>query len=133
MSENPPPGFAPLSRLNGFTERLMPIYERVDGTDIALGLRVQAHHCNNNGIMHGGMIATLADLALGRAVRLAAGIEGIAITANLNIDFAGAANLGDWLDVTPSILRTGKRLGFATCLLSSDGKPVAQASGVFTY
>ncbi len=127
-----PPGFAPLSRLNGFTAIIMPVYERVDAADVALGLWVQPHHCNNNGIMHGGMIATLADLALGRAVRLAAGIEGIAITASLNIDFTGAAKLGDWLDVKPTILRTGKRLGFATCLLSSGDKPVAQASGVFT-
>lgn len=126
-----PAGFALLGRTTAFTDLLMPIYEKIEVATVTVGVRVMAHHCNVNGIMHGGMVSTLADLALGRTVRQAAKMESIAITASLNIDFAGSARLGEWLEVRPQVLRLGRRLGFANCSFVVGDTAIGQATGVF--
>ena len=46
------------------------VRERPDGL-VVIGLHVSPQHCNRLGIPHGGMLATLADTALGMGLHMA--------------------------------------------------------------
>lgn len=58
------------------------------------------------------------------------GIAG-AVTVSLNLDFIGSAQVGQWLVVTPSVLKVGKSLAFVEARVFADGQLVARASATF--
>src|SRR2546421_534741 len=107
---NPPPGFAPLFRTSPFLETVGPLFYRRDPErGLIVGLRIAEKHANARGIAHGGLLLTLADIALG--YRTAFGQdppEGL-ITANLTADFAGAARIGDWVEAHVDVHKIGGR------------------------
>ena len=53
------------------------------------------------------------------------------VTANLNIDYAGTARLGDWIESRVDIQRKGSRLSFGNCYLVVSGERIDHASAVF--
>jgi len=60
-----PREFRPLFRTSPVLDLIGPLYCRGEGADLVIGLRVEAKHCNARGTVHGGILATLADVALG--------------------------------------------------------------------
>ena len=63
---NAPRGFRPIPRLSPFNALVGPLHERKKrGQELSIGLRIEEKHLNSRGICHGGVLATLADLALG--------------------------------------------------------------------
>ena len=94
-------------------------YRRDPERGLVIGLRIAEKHANARGIAHGGLLVTLADIALG--YRTAFGQdppEGL-ITANLTADFAGAAKIGDWVEAHVDVQKVGGRLAFANAFLWS--------------
>jgi uncharacterized protein (TIGR00369 family) len=126
-----PAGFAPLFRTSPVLDLIGPIYARGSGKDLVLGLRVEAKHCNARGTIHGGILATLADVALGYTMAFATDPPGALVTANLTLDFAGSAKIGDWLETRVDIQKQGARLAFANCFLTVDNERIVRASAVF--
>jgi acyl-coenzyme A thioesterase PaaI-like protein len=53
------------------------------------------------------------------------------VTANLSVDFAGSAQLGDWIETTLDVQKVGSRMAFANVYFSVGGERIARASGVF--
>lgn len=96
-----------------------------------LGLRVAAKHCNMRGTLHGGILATLADVALGYAIAFSTKPPTGLVTANLTLDFAGTAKIGDWLEVRVDVQKKGSRLAFANCYISAGESRIVRASAVF--
>jgi uncharacterized protein (TIGR00369 family) len=128
---NVPPGFERLRRGGPFMASLGPLYcRRVDGA-IVIALRVEARHANMRGIAHGGMLATLADGALGIGLTLACEEKVSFVTVNLSTDFVAAARPGDWVEAHIDIQRIGKRMAFANCYLQVGEERILRASGVF--
>lgn len=125
-----PEGWHEIKRLSPFNALVGPLYERRDGDAVSIGLAIEAKHTNSRGICHGGVLATLADLALGYAMLAKSGDKGF-VTAHLAVDYAGAAKAGDWIESRVEIQRVGSRLAFANCYLMSGGKPIVRASGIF--
>ena len=70
MSEVPA-GFEPLTRVSPIAELLGPFYAKGSGVELSLGLRVQPKHTNLRGTVHGGVLATIADMALGYTLAFA--------------------------------------------------------------
>jgi uncharacterized protein (TIGR00369 family) len=131
---NHPEGFGPLPRSSPFLDMVGPLHCRRTGQGLELGMRVETRHCNSRGFVHGGLLATLADLTLGYNTG-AAGTKdehGRLLTASLNIDFVASAKIGDWLSATAEVVSRGKRLGFANCYIAVGDKRIARASGVFS-
>lgn len=126
-----PAGFRRIERTSPFNELVGPLYERRDGDEVSIGLRIEAKHSNSRGICHGGVLATLADLALGYAMLARTGGKGGFVTAHLAVDYAGAAKLGDWIESAVEIQRLGAKLAFANCYLVSGGKRIVRASAIF--
>lgn len=126
-----PAGFKPLFRTSPALELVGPLYSRGEGTDLVIGLRVEKKHCNARGTMHGGMLATLADVALGYTMAFASSPPANLVTASLSLDFAGTARIGDWVEAHVDVQKQGSRLSFANCYLTANGERIVRASAVF--
>ena len=86
-----PEGFRPLFRTSPVLDLIGPLYGRGEGKDLVVGLRVEAKHCNARGTIHGGIMATLADVALGYALAFATDPPTAAVTVNLALDYLGCS------------------------------------------
>ena len=126
-----PAGFAPLFRTSPVLELIGPLYSRGKGADLVIGLRVEAKHCNARGTIHGGILATLADVAIGYALSTSTEPRTAAITANLSLDYAGTAKEGDWVESRVDLHKRGTRLAFGNCYLCVGEERIARASAVF--
>ena len=126
-----PAGFQPLFRSSPVIDLIGPVYSKGEGEDLVLGLRVEQKHCNMRGGLHGGIVATLADVALGYAIAFSTKPPTGLITANLTLDFAGTAKIGDWLEARVDVQKKGSRLAFANCYLSVGEQRIVRASAVF--
>src|SRR4051794_19250622 len=130
---NPPPGFEPLFRTSPFLETVGPLFYRRDPErGLIIGLRIAGKHANARGIAHGGLLVTLADIALGYRTAFGQDPPASLITANLTADFAGAAKIGDWVEAHVDVQKLGSRLAFANAFLVVDGERIVRASAVFT-
>lgn len=127
----PKPGFTPHLRTSPLTDPWEPIYSRRNEDGVAIGLWLFAAHCNSRGFVHGGLIAALADNAMGLSYVAFAPEASGAVTIGLQIDYAASAKIGQWLEVTPRILRAGRRVGFVDALVTADDILVARASATF--
>jgi uncharacterized protein (TIGR00369 family) len=87
---------------------------------------------NHSGFVHGGMISTLADSAMGRSLRtLKPGVVR-AMSFDLKLTFIGAAKLGEKLRATGRVLHAGRRTVVTECRVEGkDGRLVATASATF--
>lgn len=133
MSEQPPPGFEPFPFQSPFLELIGPLWLRQNGPGAppTIGLRIRREHANNRGLVHGGVLATLADIVLGYGVALSTEPQVRATTASLSIDYAASAEVGDWVEGTADVQRIGAHLVFVSTFLETGGKRIARASGVF--
>lgn len=128
---NVPEGFQPLFRSSPVLDLIGPIHCRGKGNDLELGLRAERKHCNGRGTVHGGILATLADVALGYTIAFSSDPPIGLATAHLNLDYAGAAREGDWLHTQVDIQKQGTRLSFANCYICVGERRIVRASAVF--
>ncbi|WP_199031857.1 PaaI family thioesterase [Ralstonia sp. ASV6] len=131
-----PTGFDLLNKPSPFLTMLGPVYARGMGPSMVMGFHVGHHHLNRRGILHGGVVASLADAALGYCLAdPASGDDKAGVlamsTASLTVDFIASAGEGDWIEITPEGLRTGSKLAFAQALFHRGDRLIARASAVF--
>lgn len=126
-----PEGFAPLFRSSPFLDTLGPIYGKGEGANLIVGLRIAEKHTNARGLAHGGVFATLADIALGYCLAFYTEPPQSLVTTNLTLDFAGGAKLGDWIEVQVDIQKSGSRLAFANAYITVAEQRIVRASAVF--
>ncbi|MFO1329189.1 MAG: PaaI family thioesterase [Rubrivivax sp.] len=130
-----PDGWRPHDRSSPLTEPWEPLFARDQPRALQLGLRVRRAHCNSRGLAHGGLIAALADNAMGLSAAVVARAEGIEVrapvTVSLALDYIDAAREGDWLEVRPQVLKVGRTLGFVECHVCSGDRLLARGSATF--
>lgn len=126
-----PAGFAPIFRTSPFLETIGPLYSAGSGATLVIGLRVQEKHTNARGTLHGGVLASIADVALGYGLAMSTQPPTSMVTANLSVDFAGSAQIGDWIETSLDIQKIGSRMAFANVYFTLRGERIARASGVF--
>ena len=126
-----PPGFAPIFRTSPFLETIGPLYSAGIGASLVIGMRVQEKHTNARGALHGGVLASVADVALGYGLATSTEPPTSMVTAALSVDFAGSAQIGDWVETSLDIQKVGARMAFANVYFSVGGERIARASGVF--
>lgn len=127
----PPEGFHQLARASAFTRTSGPFFIGHPNGRLALGFRLDAHHLNFGGSAHGGLIATLADVALSMAAIRASDPPIQTVTVSLSIDFIGGSKPGDWIVCETEVLRAGAGLVFVDGRITANDLPVARVSGVF--
>jgi acyl-coenzyme A thioesterase 13 len=125
-----PDGFEPLDP-SPFGDRIGPLFQNTAGPVPLLGLRVEHHHANRGGRVHGGVLMTLADIALSRAVRAQLPPGATSWTADLQIAFLQGAGEGEWLEAAPAIDRLGRSLVHASCVVSAGDRELAKVLAAF--
>jgi len=108
-----------------------PIWYRLRGNRLDVGfLAVAEIHGNNLGVIHGGMIASFADFALGHAVWYAH-IRTPIVTIHLDVNFVSAAMAGEWISCTPEIVMQARLVSFVRGDIMAGVCVVATTSGVW--
>jgi uncharacterized protein (TIGR00369 family) len=128
---NVPKGFEPIFRNSPFLDLLGPIYNQQTDTELRIGLRAEKKHCNARDQVHGGVFSSLADIALGYNAAFQGKEPVPMVTASLNIDYAGSAKLGDWIEISVDVQKVGRSMAFANSYFYVDSKRIARASAVF--
>ncbi|MEW7857447.1 PaaI family thioesterase [Pseudomonas chlororaphis] len=126
-----PEGYAPLSRSSPLLELIGPAYCRGSGLQLEIGLRADHRHANGRGTVHGGILATLADIGMGYAMAFASDPPLPLITASMHLDYLGAVQVGEWIDVRLEHSKRGRQMAFATVTLQVGERVVARANAVF--
>ena len=81
------------------TDPWEPLYSKRTETAVIIGLRLARPHTNGRGLIHGGLIAALADNAMGHSCGHQMGGVSSLVTIGLAVDFIGTAQIGQWLAV----------------------------------
>lgn len=127
-----PAGFTPHQRHSPLTDPWQPLFSRTTEQAVIIGVRAKNQHCNSRGFVHGGLITTLIDNAMGLSCALSLDdtISGL-VTVNLSVDFLRAVAVGEWLQFEATFVRPGSTLCFAQAFATGDGSVCARASAVF--
>lgn len=128
-----PPGFVPNTRPSPVTDVWEPMYEKTTPDAVILGLHLRTEHTNRRGLIHGGVIAALADKAMGHSCGHKMGAVGrpSLVTVSLSLDYIASAKIGQWLTVETDVIKTGKTLCFTQCLVKADGEVIARGNASF--
>jgi len=126
-----PEGFERHFRQSPLTDPWEPLYSKKTEKAVIMGLRLAMPHTNARGRIHGGLIAALADNAMGYSCAHAMGWASSLVTISLAVDFVGSAEIGQWLSIESEVIRTGSTICFAQSLIKADGAVIARASGTF--
>jgi acyl-coenzyme A thioesterase 13 len=110
---------------------LGPFFYRRTEHGLVIGLSVADKHANARGSAHGGLLLTLADIALGYTAASSEDPPLVLTTVNISADLAGHARIGDWLEAHVDIQKVGQRLVFANAYLMVGVDRIARVSAVF--
>ena len=133
-----PDGFVRHARTSPLTAPWEPIYAKRESDRLKLGLEVREPHTNSRGLLHGGLIAALADNAMGLSLGVRLEAEGRRperglVTTALAVDYLGRADLGQWLEIDTAFVHAGKRHGVAQAFVTADGAVIARANAAFSF
>lgn len=113
-----------------FATHVGPFYRPADGDPLLCGFIADERHGNKRGVVHGGMLATAFDVALGNASWQAAG-EKPAATVQLSVQYIGALQLGEFAQIRAEIIRATRTLVFARGVMTMADRVVATGEGVW--
>lgn len=100
-----------------------------DGT-ARLRLDASEEHLNEAGTVHGGVLATLVDMAMGQAVRSSTGERDVPATSHLTVTYLRPGKPGT-LEVTARVRKQGDNLTVCEADVEQDGRPLAHALATF--
>lgn len=126
-----PEDFEPHFRKSPLTDPWEPLYSKRTDKAVIIGLRLAKPHTNARELIHGGLIAALADNAMGLSCAQQMGGTTALVTIGLAVDFVGSATIGQWLTVESDVIRTGSTICFAQSLVKADGATIARANATF--
>ncbi|WP_374474502.1 PaaI family thioesterase [Zoogloea sp.] len=125
-------GYRPWPAAGGFLPANARLFHREDGAHLRFRVELGPAHCNGSGRVHGGFIATLADVWLGYNLARRLAPEVRFVTASLQVDYLGAVAAGDWLESEIDWVRTGGKLNHAAGRIrSGDGRLVTAMRASF--
>lgn len=120
-----------LLRGEGFVDHVGPFYVRPMSSGYrAFAFRAEPKHANLIGLVHGGMLMTMADRALGVAAWDAAGGRPC-VTVQFDTQFLSAVKMGEFVELEPQIVRATRSLVFVRGDLMVGDRIAAAANGVW--
>ena len=131
--QRPKDGFAPHGRIDQLPLAWEPLFSRIDDSGVSvLAMWVGPSHCDNQMMLHGGVLATLAVTAIGLACVGNVPTDAFARTNGLQVDYMGTVPLGAWLEIRPCMRKAGRSVAFANAHVFSDDQLVAMVSATFS-
>lgn len=115
-----------------FDEFLGLKYKKLDDNHLQIIMPVQDLFINSAGVIHGGIISSLADIAVSNL--LPANEDGIqqAVTVDLNVSFLKAA-IGTYLMAIAKIEKQGKTLIHTECSIYNDNQEIVAKSKAILF
>jgi len=126
----PPEGFAPMPLIDPFEIHVGPVFERSVNGARQFAIVIDDHHVNGRGILHGGMLATFADLALGAAVWDTTD-KAPCVTLGMQMQYLRSARKDDLVEVTPQLLRRTQALLFMRGDFTVAGETIFTAMSIW--
>jgi acyl-coenzyme A thioesterase 13 len=126
-----PWGFVAANFSPGFLDRSGPYFLKQTGTGTIVGCRICDHHINYVDVAHGGVLATLADVALSYQV-YASEAGGLPVsTVSMVTNFLSGARLGDWIEASGAIDRIGRNLAYTSGSIRCGERTLLTMSAVY--
>ena len=97
-----PPGFRELTEAIGFAAANGPWFEKIEDGRLIRGFRPGLQHANSHGIVHGGMLASFIDSAMGSTVFHV--LQRRCVTVRLSLDYLMPGRVGDWLQAEAEVI-----------------------------
>lgn len=111
-----------------FYELLGIELEEIGSGWAVLGVDTQNKHTNPLAWVHGGLVTSLGDAAMGNAIR---SMGKKAVTASMNVDFMRPIALNTRFRARGEVVKTGANLIFARAVMECNGQLAATTSGTF--
>ncbi|NBF10769.1 PaaI family thioesterase [Pseudomonas sp. Fl4BN1] len=122
------------SLFSGFAVHLGLSLQQYQQAQTVIAVTVEPHHLNQAGNLHGGVIASLADTAMGMSGTWHAdpGQWRLALTLSLNINYMAAIPPATEVRAVARMRGGGAKIFMASCdLLDAEDRLLASAEGVF--
>ena len=125
----PLPGYRIYDPDDPFETRAGPFFwaQLEDGTH-NFAIEAAERHCNSHGIVHGGLMMTMIDLALVAAAKAAP--DDRLVTVSLNSEFMSSGRQGDLIEARGELLRRTRSLAFARGQVVCGERILLSASAV---
>ncbi len=108
--DNPPPGYQLSTSRSAYSRGLGPFYFLAEKDCFRQGFRVRARHCNGVGLVHGGMLSTLADNTMAAAAYTQTRRR--SLTVQMNLQFISAVRPGAWLEAVGRVSHSTQTMIF---------------------
>jgi uncharacterized protein (TIGR00369 family) len=130
MTADLPPGYDYVPRAP-FVNHVGPILQGIDNAPgtMRLALRVADIHANTMGYMHGGMIATLVDSCMARA--MAGVLQRRALTLKMGLEYLDAINVGELVEVYGRLVSHDDQVAQTDAVVRVGDKVCARGTGLF--
>jgi uncharacterized protein (TIGR00369 family) len=123
--------FDPHFKKSPMTDPWEPLFSKREEHRVTIGLRADDRHCNSRGFVHGGLISTLADNAMGLSCASYHEALGGLVTLSLHVDFVNVAKKGDWLTFETNFVKPGRSVDTAQGQVLANGKICALIGATF--
>lgn len=130
MVAAPAPGFESFPFNSPFLDLIGPVYSKPNDTGITIGFQIEERHCNRRGTVHGGVLASVADVTLGYSAG-SGQVDVQLTTIALNVEYLAPAQVGRWIECAGSVTKFGRSVAHARCVVTSEACEVARATGMF--
>jgi uncharacterized protein (TIGR00369 family) len=115
---------------SGFLSLVGPLWERFVNGEPEYAIVARDKHHNRRGLVQGGVLMTLADRSSGMIARLVSGQPTLA-TVQMDVHFIDSGKIGELLIAKPRVIRATRSLVFTSTEVTSGGRCIATASGLF--
>jgi uncharacterized protein (TIGR00369 family) len=106
--------------------------ERASPGEVRLSWTARDEHRNLQGLVHGGVLATLVDMAMGLAVRTVVGETRRHVTIEMTVHYLRPAAPGK-LHAVGTTQRVGRRIAFADgTVFDSNDRILVRATGAYS-
>ena len=126
---DPAAGWKPM-RASDYPALVGPFLARREGGGWRYGFVAEQRHLNKGGVVHGGMLVSFADDALGATVWEAVGRQPVT-TVQLSTQFIAPVRLGEFVEMRAEVLRRTRTVVFIRGVLEVGGRAVVHADGVW--
>ena len=114
----------------GFAERLGVRHPEAGDGKAELRFEAGEEHLNPAGTVHGGVLATLVDTAMGLAVRSTTGEDDVPATSQLTVTYLRPGRPGA-MTVTAQVRTRGEHLTVCDADVRQDGRDLVHAVATF--
>ncbi|QGT99249.1 hypothetical protein SYNTR_0656 [Candidatus Syntrophocurvum alkaliphilum] len=93
-----------------------------------IAVQTKQDHTNPIGMIHGGLIMSIADAAMGNSIR-SLGIK--AVTVDMSTSFLDGAKINDEIIAVGKVIKTGNKLYFSEAFVYANDKVISHNKGTF--